>query len=52
LSGKKQEVPIKRILSGVAVDDALAIASVANPESLAPFVALAEGRRSGQGAQH
>jgi acetoacetyl-CoA synthetase len=37
LSGKKLEVPIKRILSGVAPDEALTVASVANPESLEPF---------------
>jgi acetoacetyl-CoA synthetase len=41
LSGKKLEVPVKRILSGVAPDDALTVASVADPESLEPFVKLA-----------
>jgi acetoacetyl-CoA synthetase len=44
LSGKKLEVPVKRILSGVAPDQALTIASVANPESLDP---LLEWARSG-----
>ncbi len=44
LSGKKLEVPIKRILSGVPVADALTVASVADPESLEPFVALAGER--------
>jgi acetoacetyl-CoA synthetase len=44
LSGKKLEVPIKRILAGVPVAEALTVASVANPESLEPFVALAGGR--------
>jgi acetoacetyl-CoA synthetase len=47
LSGKKLEVPVKRILSGTSVDEALTIASVANPESLAPFVALARSRAAG-----
>ncbi len=44
LSGKKLEVPVKRILSGVPVAEALTVASVANPESLEPFVALAGDR--------
>jgi acetoacetyl-CoA synthetase len=44
LSGKKLEVPIKRLLSGVALSDALALTSVANPGSLEPFVALSEER--------
>jgi acetoacetyl-CoA synthetase len=47
LSGKKLEVPVKRILSGTSVDEALTVASVANPESLAPFVALARSRAAG-----
>jgi acetoacetyl-CoA synthetase len=38
LSGKKLEVPVKRILAGVAPEDALTLASVANPESLDPFL--------------
>jgi acetoacetyl-CoA synthetase len=41
LSGKKLEVPVKRVLLGVAPDDALTVASVANPDSLDTFVALA-----------
>jgi acetoacetyl-CoA synthetase len=44
LSGKRLEVPIKRILSGVAPTEALTLASVANPDSLGPFVALASAR--------
>jgi acetoacetyl-CoA synthetase len=44
LSGKKLEVPVKRLLSGMALSDALAVASVADPQSLAPFVALSEER--------
>jgi acetoacetyl-CoA synthetase len=45
LSGKKLEVPVKRILSGVDVEQAVAIASVADPASLDPFVELAGRRR-------
>jgi len=44
LSGKKLEVPVKQILGGVAPADALTMASVANPESLDAFVALAHDR--------
>jgi acetoacetyl-CoA synthetase len=38
LNGKKLEVPVKRILSGVSVHDAVTIGSVANPQSLQHFV--------------
>jgi acetoacetyl-CoA synthetase len=41
LSGKKLEVPIKRILTGTPPDVAASRGSLANPESLDPFVALA-----------
>lgn len=41
LSGKKLEVPVKRILSGVPPEQAVAVASVSDPASLDPFVALA-----------
>jgi len=41
LSGKKLEVPVKRILSGEAPSDALSLSSVANPESLEPIIKLA-----------
>jgi len=44
LSGKKLEVPVKRLLSGTPLDDALALAAVANPESLEPFLHLREER--------
>ncbi|WP_116041834.1 acetoacetate--CoA ligase [Amycolatopsis palatopharyngis] len=43
LNGKKCEVPVKKILRGVAPDKAVSRDALANPESLAPFVALAEG---------
>jgi acetoacetyl-CoA synthetase len=38
LNGKKLEVPVRRILSGIALDEALAMGSVANPGSLEYFV--------------
>ena len=45
LSGKKLEVPLKRILGGAAPADVAARGSLANPESLDAFVALAAARR-------
>jgi acetoacetyl-CoA synthetase len=44
LSGKKLEVPVKRMLLGAAADDAVALGSVANPESLETFVHLGQER--------
>jgi acetoacetyl-CoA synthetase len=41
LSGKKLEVPVKRILTGTPADQAAAEGALANPESLAAFAALA-----------
>ena len=41
LSGKVLEVPVKRILMGVAPDEAASVDSLANPASLQPFVELA-----------
>jgi acetoacetyl-CoA synthetase len=38
LSGKKLEVPVKRILNGTPVDEAASRGSLANPESLDAFV--------------
>ncbi len=46
LSGKVLEVPIKRILMGVAPSDAASIESLANPHSLDYFVELARRRRA------
>ena len=51
LSGKKMEVPVKRLLLGAALTDALALTSVANPDSLEPFLALSEERSRNAGAQ-
>jgi acetoacetyl-CoA synthetase len=41
LNGKKCEVPVKRILSGVPVDRAVSRGALANPGALEPFLALA-----------
>jgi acetoacetyl-CoA synthetase len=49
LSGKKLEVPVKRILSGVAVEAAAAPGALVNPDSLAAFVALARERATRTG---
>jgi acetoacetyl-CoA synthetase len=42
LSGKALEVPVKRILMGTPVEKAASRESLANPESLDYFVALAK----------
>ncbi len=42
LNGKKLEVPVKRILSGVAAETAVSADAMSNPESLAFFVRLAK----------
>jgi len=41
LNGKKCEVPVKKILSGIEVDRAVSRGALANPQALDPFVALA-----------
>lgn len=41
LSGKKLEVPVKKLLRGVAVQDALTPGSLANPTSVDEYVAMA-----------
>ena len=43
-NGKKLEVPIKRILSGVPVAQAVSIDSIDNPEALGFFVSFLERR--------
>ena len=50
LTGKKLEVPVKRILQGVAPDQAAAAGSVDHPEALAFFARFAaeRGHRSAQ----
>jgi acetoacetyl-CoA synthetase len=39
LSGKKCEVPVKRILAGVPVEQAVSAGALKNPDSLTPFLA-------------
>jgi acetoacetyl-CoA synthetase len=46
LSGKKLEVPVKRILTGTPPDVAASRGSMANPHALDTFVALARERRA------
>jgi len=43
LSGKVLEVPVKRILMGMAPEQAASVDSLANPRSLDYFVAMASG---------
>jgi acetoacetyl-CoA synthetase len=45
LSGKKLEVPLKRILTGTPPDQACARGSLANPEALDAFVDLVGAER-------
>jgi acetoacetyl-CoA synthetase len=44
LSGKKLEVPVKRILTGTPVEQAAAAGALANPESLTAFAGFAAQR--------
>ncbi|MHB8293628.1 MAG: acetoacetate--CoA ligase [Acidimicrobiales bacterium] len=50
LNGKKCEVPVKRILEGTPVEQAVSAGSLANPEALAVFVEMAEARTARIGA--
>ncbi len=50
LTGKKMEVPVRRILMGVPVDKAVDRESMANPEVLEAFIAYARSRSTDQGA--
>ncbi|WP_436772561.1 acetoacetate--CoA ligase [Yinghuangia sp. YIM S09857] len=45
-TGKKLELPVKRILSGAAVADVVGPDVLADPASLDPFIALAAARRA------
>ena len=49
LSGKKLEVPVKRILAGLPPDAAASKEALADPRSLEPFEALAAQRRGAAG---
>jgi acetoacetyl-CoA synthetase len=46
-SGKKLEVPVREVLAGVPVRDAVDGASIANPASMAYFASFAKQLRSG-----
>lgn len=46
MSGKKLEVPVKRIILGAPPEKAASAGSLANPQSLEPFVAWARDRAS------
>ncbi len=41
LNGKKCEVPVKKILAGVAPDKAVSRGALQNPDSLSPFLEMA-----------
>jgi acetoacetyl-CoA synthetase len=45
LTGKKMEVPVKRLLQGHPPDEVVAPGAMADPRALDPFVALARSRR-------
>jgi acetoacetyl-CoA synthetase len=47
LSGKKLEVPVKRILAGVPLDKAVSEGALANPEAIHAVVALATSTAQG-----
>ena len=47
LTGKKLEIPVKRIMQGMPPDQAAATGSVDHPEALAFFAQFAAGRRHG-----
>jgi acetoacetyl-CoA synthetase len=47
LNGKKCEVPVKKILAGVAADRAVSRDALSNPDALLPFIQLAEQRTGG-----
>jgi acetoacetyl-CoA synthetase len=47
LSGKKLEVPAKRILQGAPAERAAAAGALANPEALDAFVRIASRREAG-----
>jgi acetoacetyl-CoA synthetase len=46
INGKKMEVPLKKLLMGFPVEEAMNVGSMANPESLAEFEKFAEKIRA------
>jgi len=51
LSGKKLEVPVKRILTGTPPDEVASRGSLANPHALDAFAEIARERRGGSSAR-
>jgi acetoacetyl-CoA synthetase len=51
LSGKKLEVPVKRILQGTPAEDAASKDALADRRSLEPFEALAVTRAAGESVE-
>lgn len=50
LTGKKSEVPVKRIMQGAAVDQVVSLASLQNPAAVDPYVAMAAQRNADRSA--
>ncbi|HEX9123221.1 MAG TPA: acetoacetate--CoA ligase [Actinomycetota bacterium] len=50
LNGKRMEVPVKRILSGVPVEEAASPGAMADPEAIRPFVEFARRLTAEEGA--
>lgn len=44
-TGKKLEIPVKKILQGAAVHEAVSVETLRDPASLDPFIELAKSRR-------
>lgn len=49
LNGKKCEVPVKRILAGTPLEQAVSPGALKDPAAMQPFVALSERRAGGAG---
>ena len=49
LTGKKLEVPVRRILEGASVDAVTSAGTLANPDSILEFARLAQERRAQAG---
>ena len=49
LTGKKLEVPVKRILQGAAPGDVASVDALADPASLEPYVTFAASREMARG---
>jgi acetoacetyl-CoA synthetase len=52
LTGKKTEVPVKKLLMGVPVEKAVSMDALSNPEAIAYFITFAQkGRASREASQ-